>query len=102
MVYPYQGNYPYSQKIVSDWNSSVIGVYYCGYQLQNGQLFALYVGRAVGEGGIRSRLLQHLAENKWVDVTYFGYIQCTTVQEAINLEAQEIAGLKPKYNMVGK
>ena len=102
MIYNYQGHYSFNQKTVSDWNSRITGVYYCGYQVQNGNLFPLYIGRAVGDGGIRGRLLQHLAENKWPDIFIFGYTQCSTPQEAMSLEEQEIAKYKPKYNIQGK
>lgn len=102
MIYQFQGNYTYSKEVVGGWNSSAIGVYYCGYKVSNGNLRPLYIGRAIGDGGIRGRLLQHLSEDKWPDVTIFGYTQCSTAQEAIDLESKEIAIYKPKYNEQGK
>lgn len=101
MIHPYQGPYSYNQATLGAWNSNAIGVYYVGYVLQNGNLFAHYVGRAVGQGGIKNRLLQHLNEDKWLDVTHFGYSGCDTEQEAINFESSEILRLKPKYNAQG-
>jgi len=102
MIYDYAGQYPYKDGVVRGWDSSAIGVYYCGYPLSNGLLATLYVGRAVGEGGIRNRLMQHLQEDFWSDVNHFGYRVCTTVKEAEDLEASEIKRLQPKYNKQGK
>jgi excinuclease UvrABC nuclease subunit len=102
MIYNFQGNYLFDQKTVSGWNSSAIGIYYCGYQNQKRELVPFYIGRAVSNDGIRGRLLQHLSENKWLDVSVFGYTQCTTPQEALNLEEQEIVKFQPKYNTQGK
>jgi len=102
MVHPYQGNYPYNQKVVGDWNNSQIGVYYCGHVLPNGNLSPLYIGQGVGQDGIKGRLLQHLNRDSWSDVTHFGYSVCDTAKEAENLETAEIAKYKPKYNTQGK
>jgi len=102
MIYTFQGNYSFNYNTVNGWNSAAIGIYYCGYQLANGNLFPFYIGRAIGSEGIRGRLLQHLSENKWPDVTVFGYIVCTTAQEALDLESREIARYRPKYNEQGK
>ncbi len=101
MINKYQGNYPYSKAIVSGWNSVATGVYYCG-SLSNGALTALYIGKAVADGGIRNRLLQHLQSDNWPGVTHFGYRTCTTAQEAENLEASEIKRCQPRYNTQGK
>ena len=102
MVYKYQGHYQYDDGVVRNWDSSAIGVYYCGYPLSNGNLLVHYVGRAVGKDGIRGRLLQHMLEDLWSDISHFGYSVCSTIQEAENLEASEIKRLKPKYNKQGK
>lgn len=101
MTHPYKGHYPYNNTVVGDWDSDATGVYYCGYIL-NDTLIVHYVGKAVAEGGIRNRLLQHLGEDKWPDVTHFGYCVCTTTNEAETLEAAEIKRLQPKYNKQGK
>lgn len=101
MIYPYKSNYSYSKKVVEDWNNSQKGVYYCGAVLKNGNLSPLYIGKAVGEGGIRGRLLEHLNQDNWPDVTHFGYTVCDTQVEAENLETSEVAKFKPKYNTQG-
>ncbi|KKW05717.1 MAG: hypothetical protein UY40_C0010G0014 [candidate division CPR1 bacterium GW2011_GWC1_49_13] len=102
MIGNYKGHYSYDEKTIGDWKSSTIGVYYCGYPLSNGNLYVLYVGRAVGGDGIRGRLLQHLREEIWPDVSHFGYCVCAKVGEAEDHEAAEIARLKPSYNIQGK
>lgn len=102
MIKAFQGPFSYDQKIISDWNSSDIGVYYCGLLAPTGSLAVHYVGRAIGDGGIRNRLLQHLGESKWVDLTHFGFHACDTYAEAIEWEEKEIALYKPRYNTVGK
>lgn len=102
MVHPYKGIYTFSQSVVNNWNSTSNGVYYCGYPSQEGKLIALYVGKTTGQGGIRERLLQHLREGGWTGVTHFGYSVCDTSKEAEDLEASEIARIKPKYNTQGK
>lgn len=102
MIGDYKGHYTYSKGVVEKWDSTVIGVYYCGYISENGGLKPLYIGKATGEGGIRSRLLQHLAEDEWVDVTHFGYCTCSTANETESFEAEEIEKFKPKYNKQGK
>ena len=60
------------------------------------------VGRGVGDGGIRGRLLNHLRNDYWPDVTHFGYCVCSTAKEAEDFEASEIKRLQPKYNTQGK
>ncbi len=97
-MYPYQ----YSKLIVKGWNSTAIGVYYCGYLTLEKKLALLYIGKGAGEGGIRSRLLDHLSEDHWPDITHFGYHVCDTADEAEAYEANEIAKYKPKYNIQGK
>lgn len=102
MIQEYKGPYQYSEKIVSDWNSTAIGVYYCGYVSSNGKLTVLYVGKGVGDSGVRGRLLDHLQEDHWPDVTHFGYCICSTAKEAEDFEVSEIKRLQPKYNTQGK
>ena len=100
MIYDYPGHFPYSHTIVSGWNSNAIGVYYCGYVSPKG-LIPHYIGRATGDDGIRGRLLDHLREDNWPEVTHFSYRQCSTEAEAIRFEAEEIARCQPKYNTQG-
>lgn len=102
MIQSFKGPFSFTESIVTDWNSNIIGVYYCGVKTAEGKLTVYYVGRAVSDIGIRGRLLQHLSENKWYDVTHFGYEECSTSQEAINHEASEIVKYHPKYNTQGK
>ncbi|MFH1207706.1 MAG: hypothetical protein V1668_03810 [Patescibacteria group bacterium] len=102
MIRDYQGNYVYSQKVISEWNSTAIGVYYCGIPTQPGNLKPLYIGKGTGEGGMRARLLTHLRNDNWPDVTHFGYRICDSVKEADDFEASEIKRCQPKYNQVGK
>ncbi|TAK05679.1 hypothetical protein EPO33_00835 [Patescibacteria group bacterium] len=102
MIYDFKGPYTFSEKVISDWDSDSIGVYYCGYKNADGKLAICYIGRAVAEGGMRGRLLEHLGEDKWSDVTHFGFHRCDTATEAKNHEIAEIVLYKPKYNTVGK
>ena len=101
MVHPYQGHYQYDEDIVSNWESSAIGVYYCGYLTEKG-LWPLYIGKGTSETGMRGRLLDHLGKEYWSDVTHFGYHLCDTVSEAEKWEIEEIVKYKPKYNIQGK
>jgi len=103
MVYDYQGHYQYNKVSVTNNASEEMGVYYCGYVNANNILITHYVGRAKGDGvSIRSRLLDHLRQDNWPDVSHFGYRVCTTKKEAEDLEASEIQRLKPRYNTQGK
>lgn len=102
MASSYKGHYQFDEKVIGDWNSTAIGVYYCGYPLSNGNLLVLYVGKATSDIGIRGRLLQHLSENKWPDVSHFGYCVCESAKEAGYLEDVEIKRLNPKHNTQGK
>ncbi|MCK5022110.1 MAG: hypothetical protein KAR54_02590 [Candidatus Pacebacteria bacterium] len=101
MIGQFKGPYSYTKKIVEDWNSTVIGVYYLGIKTLENKLTVYYIGRAVGEGGIRGRLLQHLNENEWSDITHFGYQTCDTEEEAIEFESEEIDKYKPNHNQIG-
>ncbi len=102
MINAYLGPYLYGEKVISNWESNAIGVYYCGYLLTNGKLNAMYVGKAIGHEGIRGRLLQHLSKDSWPDVSHFGFCSCTTTKEAEDFESSEIKRLQPKYNVQGK
>ena len=101
MIYKFESHFPYDYQTVSNWGSDAIGVYYLGVPTTDNKLTIYYIGRAVGDGGMRERILQHLNEDKWRDVTHFGYHQCDTAAEAIDWEAEEIARYNPKYNKVG-
>lgn len=99
----YQGNYNYNKNIILTIAPEKIGIYYCGSLNSNNSLFPLYIGRAMGENvTIKSRLLDHLNNDRWPDVSCFGYIICQTPKEAEMLEASEIEKFKPKYNIQGK
>lgn len=102
MIQPYKGHYSYSEKVISEWDSTAIGVYYCGYPLTNGNLFVLYIGKATSDQGIRGRLLQHIGNEEWSDVSHFGFHICSTSKEAEDFEASEIKIYKPKHNTQGK
>ena len=101
MISEFKGPYIYSNKIVSNWNSSVAGVYYIGIKTPENQLSVYYIGQAVGELGIRGRLLQHLSEAKWSDATHFGFqvFDKSVVGKITDFEKGEIVKFKPKYNI---
>jgi excinuclease UvrABC nuclease subunit len=98
MVHPYRGSYYFTEQSINTNAPSSIGVYYCGYILQRGGLKPLYIGRS---NNIEERLLNHLANQGWQDVTHFGYHECDTEQDAMDFEASEITKYKPKYNDQG-
>ena len=103
MVQGYKGNYVFSKEVVQGWNNDEGGVYYCGVVDNTGKsLTPHYIGKAFGGGGIKARLLQHLSENKWRDITHFGYSVCSSENESLAFELQEIKRLNPKYNIHGK
>lgn len=101
MITGFYGPYDYLENVITNWQYTLRGVYYCG-RVINGLVEHLYIGRSLSENGIRGRLLDHLREDDWVDVKYFWYRECSTDQEAINLEATEIKIHQPKYNKQGK
>lgn len=74
-----------------------IGVYYIGH-INNGYFIPDYIGSS---DNIQRRLTEHLAENKWSDVTHFAFTTCRSIQEAQELEQREIQKYKPKYNKIG-
>ena len=102
MIAPFKFPYPYTTNVLEGWNSSAIGVYYCGYLNTEGKLVVLYIGKGTGTSGMRGRLLDHLRDDYWPDATHFGYHACDYVHEADNYEMEEIARYKPTYNTVGK
>lgn len=102
MIHPYQGHYTYSEDIITSWELTAIGVYYCGYLTLEKKLRPLYIGKSIGDKGIRGRLLDHLREDNWSDATHFGYHLCDTVKEAEKWELEEISKYQPKYNKQGK
>lgn len=99
----FKGPYVYNEKIVSEWNSTSIGVYYIGAKTSENQLSVFYIGKAVGAGGIRKRLLEHLSENKWGDATHFGFhiSKTSDIKKIEEFEKKEIAEYAPKYNALG-
>lgn len=103
MVEKYKGPHPFDKKVIESWNNNQGGVYYCGVLDNNTDvLLVYYVGKAFGDEGIRGRLIQHLNESKWYDITHFGYRVCSSEDEALAFEDQEIKRLNPKYNKQGK
>ncbi|OGV92832.1 hypothetical protein A3B57_02260 [Microgenomates group bacterium RIFCSPLOWO2_01_FULL_47_10] len=99
MIGNYQGNYFYNTGSVQAVAVDTWGIYYCGRLDPSGKLLPLYIGRACGEGvSVRSRLLDHLRQDQWSDVTHFGYRTGATSQEVVSFEATEIAEFNPKYN----
>lgn len=100
MIHPYQGHYNYNNATVGGWGSTATGVYYCGYIGQTDKkLYPLYIGKGTGEKGMRDRLLAHLREERWPDVTAFGFCMCDAAKEADEFEIQEIRRCRPKYNI---
>ena len=102
MDYNHKGPYTYNEEIVGGWDSTAIGIYYCGYLTTQGKLYPLYIGVGTSDEGIRGRLLDHLNEDYWPDATHFVYRLCSTAQEALDWERREIAAHRPKYNKIGK
>ena len=99
MVHSYRGSYAYDVAVIENWDFTAIGVYYCGYiNSVDGLLYPHYIGKGTGEGGMRGRLLSHLREKYWPDVTHFGLCFCDTAAEADTFEIQEIKRCQPKYN----
>ena len=100
MISNYQGHYFFNESSIINNAPQNIGVYYCGVLENNGNLGVFYVGRAKGENvTIRSRLLEHFNNDKWYDVTHFGFCLCSSEEEIENFEKLEIARLNtPKYN----
>lgn len=102
MIHEFKYPYPYSESVIKNWNSTAIGVYYCGTIAADNRLILLYIGKGTGEGGMRSRLLDHLSQDYWPEVTHFGYHECDSAKEAEAYESQEIAKYKPRHNTQGK
>jgi excinuclease UvrABC nuclease subunit len=99
MIHSYKGHFIYFESEVQNLSPGIIGVYYCGAILENGNLKPYYIGKGAGEKGLRSRLLDHLRDDYWPDVTHFGFHECDTVSEAEQYELEEIDKYKPKYNI---
>lgn len=102
MISPFKFPYSYSADTIEGWNSVAIGVYYCGFLNASGKLVPLYIGKGCGDGGIRGRLLAHLRDDYWPDVTHFGFHFCDYEYEVDSHEANEILKYKPRYNKIGK
>lgn len=103
MVHDYSGHYPFNPFSIGAYAPESMGVYYCGYQDNSGDLIPLYIGRAKGEDvTIRGRVGSHRRDGKWTDVTHFGFRICTTKTEAEELEVAEISRFQPKYNVQSK
>ena len=95
----YTGHFAYNKVSILQNAPYGIGIYYCGVVLKDGKLYPAYIGRAKGNGvTICSRLLDHIRDDNWPDITHFGYRPCITGQEAEDLEIQEIRNYNPKYN----
>lgn len=102
MIGTYQGHFSYTKESISNNAPDSKGVYYMGSLNTNGKLGVSYVGKSSVGADMRGRLLSHLNNGEWDDVTHFGYKTCSTIEEADKLEAEEIARLKPKHNQIGK
>lgn len=99
MIGEFKGPYTYSKQVISDWNNNQGGVYFLGVQTSEQKMTVYYVGKAFGTEGIRGRLLQHINDNEWPDITHFGYETCSTEQEALDYEKSEIKRLNPRHNI---
>lgn len=97
----FQGPFLYREDIISGWDSNIKGIYYCGIK-QNESIIPLYIGKATREGGIKDRLLDHLREDNWPDITHFAYYALDNEKEIDNFEVLEIEKYKPKYNIQNK
>ena len=102
MVHPYEGHYTYNENVVKNWKSTAIGIYYCGFLTTENKLHPLYIGIGTGDEGIKGRLLDHIRDDNWPDVTHFDYQICDTIKEAENWEIEEIQRYQPKYNEQNK
>lgn len=102
MVYQYKGHFPYNDETVRGWTSSAIGIYYCGYLNSTGHLVPIYIGKGTGTGGMRERLLCHLRDDLWPEVTHFGYSLCDFPNEADTYEIGEIQKHQPARNVLGR
>ena len=100
MVSPYEGHFLFNEDSIFENVPESIGVYYCGEINNNNKLLVYYVGMS-GES-IKNRLLDHLRDEDWSDVTHFGYELCSTKQEALDHEVVKIEHIQPKYNDQGK
>lgn len=99
MVNSYIGHFLYSALSVGANAPLAIGVYYCGQLNLRNELVPLYIGKSVS---LRERLQSHISAGDLRGISHFGYIRCSTQQEAEVLEAAEIRKHQPKYNEQGK
>lgn len=97
MIHPFKGLYPFTRSVLENWSSSENGVYYIGVKGSNENLIPYYIGKGCGDGGMRSRLIEHLG--RWKDVTYFGYHGGTLISEIETFEISEIKKFTPRYNI---
>ena len=98
MIGDFRASFDFNSYGIGTNAPSGIGVYYLGSADYTGALHIYYIGRS---NNLEKRLLEHLGESKWKDVTHFGYCACSTEQEAVQLEAKEINHWRPKYNVQG-
>lgn len=96
-MYTYYGEYSFTKSVIENWNSTATGVYYL-FEGSN----IVYVGSAIGDGGLRGRLLQHINERNFPYVTQFGYKAINGKDLVLSHELSEIKKLQPKHNTVGK
>lgn len=99
MVNSYIGHYLYNALSVGANAPVAIGVYYCGQLNLRNELVPLYIGKSVS---IRERLQSHISNADLRGITHFGYVRCSTQQEAESFEAAEIRKHQPRYNEQGK
>ena len=102
MIDSYKGHFAYTSQSISENAPQSKGVYFMGSLNPDGSLGVTYVGKSSDGADMRGRLQSHFNNNEWLDVTLFGYQVCTTIQEADQLEADEIVRLQPRHNQVGK
>lgn len=96
-MYPYNGEYPFNKQIISDWDSNTTGVYY----LFENDLIT-YIGSAIGAGGIRGRLLQHINEYSFPHVNRFGFKEIIGSDLILSYEKAEIQRIQPGRNKIGR
>ena len=73
------------------------------YELSNREKRIIDTGGSDSKGGVRSRLLAHLRDNRYPTAKYFRYTPARIFTSGIDLEAshsqkfQKIHGRKPRY-----
>ena len=88
----------FDKSAIKNLSSLVKGVYYLGYLNTQQELIPLYIGKATGAEGIKGRLLDHIENNQFNDITHFEYIETDNEKEALIIEEIEIKKHNPKYN----